>query len=183
MQTPNGLAIPVQIRQQQEALALRRAFVRRPEEHIFLLRPAFDDIEDPVQAALVAFTLHKRPDMAGVDLGGLGDEAHGLGCVFLDVGVGARVDEVDLEVGWLLDGVRGGRGRGGAGEVPAVDVVVAEILDVRERCWEGGEMRWVGWKGGALGEHQGWLGCDGALEYDTAAGLVWDCMLECMLFS
>lgn len=61
--------------------------------------------------------------MGGVELWCLCDEADALFAVFLDVGGGAGVDKVYLEVG--EGGV--GRGRGGAavGEVPVVDIVCA----------------------------------------------------------
>lgn len=141
VQTANGLAVPVQVGQQQEPL-VGGGRSRGAVPHGLLLGAALDDVEDPVEAALVALGLHVGADVGGVDGGGFGHEAHGLGRVFLDVGGRARVDEVDLQIGGLLLGCAGSRwrvagglggiaghglggGRCGAGKVPAVDVVVA----------------------------------------------------------
>lgn len=78
--------------------------MRRSKQHILLFCPAFDDVEDPVQAALVTFALHVRTYMVGVDAGRLGNKTHGLRGILPDVGFGARIDEVDLEIGGLLHG-------------------------------------------------------------------------------
>lgn len=133
MQTPHRLPIPVQIRQQQEPIFLPTL----PVNNVFLFGAPLDDVEDPVQRSFCALGGDPGADVGDVDGGGLGDDAEGLGGVFLDVFGGAGVDEVELVV-W---GVRGGRGGGGGvGEEPGVDVVCAEVFDVRERGGEGGEV-------------------------------------------
>lgn len=53
--------------------------------------------------------------MVGVDAGRLGNKTHGLRGILPDVGFGARIDEVDLEIGGLLHGSRGTGGSGGTG--------------------------------------------------------------------
>lgn len=92
--------------------------------------------------------------------------------VFADVLRCAGVDQVELQIVRLWDA--GAGGVGGAGEVPAVDVVVAEVLDRGERSCEGGEVGCIGRKGGAFGEEKGRLGMYVALQDDAAAGLVWE---------
>lgn len=68
-------------------------------DDVFLLGAAFDDVEDPVEAAGVAVALHVGADVGAVDLGGFGDGAHALGGVFGDVFCGGGVDQVNLEGG------------------------------------------------------------------------------------
>lgn len=74
--------------------------------------------------------------MIAVDPWRLDDQAEVLGGVLLDVLFRAWVDEIDLQVGRLLCGgiaIAVAR-RQCTGEVPAVDIVIPEVLDVRERC-------------------------------------------------
>ena len=98
MQPRQRLPIPVQIRQEQEALSRLSGPAVISNDDVFLLRAALDDVEDPVQASLFAPPLHVRSDVGAVDLGGLCHHAGVLGGIFLDVGVCAGVEEVDLEV-------------------------------------------------------------------------------------
>ena len=65
--------------------------------------------------------------MVSVDLWRLGYESHALLAVFVDVGFGARVDEVDLEI---REEVLAALARGCACSCnePIVDVVRAKIL-------------------------------------------------------
>lgn len=101
-----------------------------------MLRTAFDDVEDPVQRALFALSRHVRTHILSVNFWGLGHDAEALGFVFVDVFLRAGVDEIQLEVGW---GLVGGTGVA-VGEEPGVDIVCAEVLDVAEGSWEGGEV-------------------------------------------
>lgn len=133
MQTPHRLPIPIQIRQQQEPVLLPRL----PVNDVFLLGAPLDDVEDPVQRAFGALRGDPRSNVGGVDGGGLGNDAEGLGGVFFDVFGGARVDQVQFVV-WGLGG--GGGRRGGVGEEPGVDVVCAEVFDVGEGGGKGGEV-------------------------------------------
>lgn len=76
--------------------------------------------------------------MVGVDLGRLGDVADELAGVFGYVLGGAGVDEVDFEVGkvvgfFFVAGKAAGVGdRAGAGHVPVVDIVGAQVLERAE---------------------------------------------------
>lgn len=106
--------------------------VGRAEQDVFLLGLSIEDVEYPVQSSLIALGLHVRTDVVTIDVRGLGHIANGLCGVFLEMLVGTWVDEVDLQVG------RVSLASAAVGHVPAVDVIVAEILDVRERGSEGG---------------------------------------------
>lgn len=105
--------------------------MRRAEQNVFLLGASVEDVEDPVQSALVALGLHVWPDVVAIDMGSLCDMADSLCSVFLEMLLGAGVDEVDLQVGGLP------LANTAVGHVPAVDVIVAEVLDVRKRVGQG----------------------------------------------
>ena len=147
-----------------------------PQDHILLLRPALEYIEHPVQPPLLALGAHVRADVVAVDRRRLGDHADHLLRVLLDVGVRARPDEVQLEVGRLLAAGVGAGGR----QVPPVDVIVAEVGDVRDRGVEGLEDgRGLGCEGGAFGDQDALLAIDGAEDDDAAAALVCSRLKPC----
>lgn len=150
VQAAQRLAVPVQIGQQQVSLVLGSGGVRRAKQDVFLLGASVEDVEDPVQAALVALALHVRPHVVAVDVGRLGHVADRLRRVLFQMLLGAWVDEVDLQVGWLALACTA------VGHVPAVYIIVAEVLDVRQRAAENRQVGFFRGKGGALGEKQCW---------------------------
>jgi hypothetical protein len=62
------------------------------QNDVFLLRTAFDDVKDPVQAAFFALPKHIRADMLRVDLRRLGGNPDALSGVLLDMGGCTGVD-------------------------------------------------------------------------------------------
>lgn len=96
MQRAHSLPIPIQIRQHQESIL--RTMPGIPHNDILLLRPPFQDIEYPVEPALLALGLHVRSDMLLVYLWSLGYHAYLLIGVFFDVLRCARPDKVEFQV-------------------------------------------------------------------------------------
>ncbi|KAL2136738.1 hypothetical protein VTI74DRAFT_1779 [Chaetomium olivicolor] len=127
VQRVDRLAVPVEVRQEQEPLHWVFT-VRRPVDDVLGLLAALDDVEGPVQPPPLALRLHEGPHMFVVDLGRLGDVAHALFAVFLDVLLGARPDEVDLEVGEFVV-VATHCDLAAVGQVPVVDVVGTQVLN------------------------------------------------------
>lgn len=123
VQTRQRLAVPVQVWQQQVSLILGSRIVWRAKQNVLLLGASIEDIKHPVQTALIAFGLHVGTNMVGIDVGSLGHIAHRLLGIFLEVLVGAWVYEVDLQV------CRLSFSRAAVGHVPAINVIVAEVLD------------------------------------------------------
>lgn len=103
---------------------LRGCVARRAEQDILLLGASVEDVEYPVESSLIALGLHVGTDVVAVDVGGLGHMAKGLSGVFLEMLIGTWVDEVDFQVR------RVSLASTTVGHVPAVDVIVAEVLDV-----------------------------------------------------
>ncbi|GKT93329.1 gamma interferon inducible lysosomal thiol reductase [Colletotrichum tofieldiae] len=68
VQRVERLAVPVQVWQQQEALVAFLAELGAVDD-VLDFGAALDDVEDPVEAALVALALHVGPDVRGVELG------------------------------------------------------------------------------------------------------------------
>lgn len=132
MQSLQGLAVPVQIRQKQKALVARLA-QRRPIYDIFHLFPSLNNIKHPIQSPFVALGLHERSDVLAVDLGRFGDETHALFAVLLDMLLRTGVNEVDLQIGELVTV----GGMAVAAQVPKVDVVGAQILERPETACYG----------------------------------------------
>jgi hypothetical protein len=146
MQTPHRLPIPIQIRQQQEPLLPVFAI-----HDVFLLGPAFDDVEHPIQRALFPLPLHVRTNILCVDVWRLGDQSHALCFVLADVFLRARVDEIEFEV-WRGGAIFADETRVRIRQEPGVDVVCAEVLDVAEGRGEGGEGAGRCVEGSALGD-------------------------------
>lgn len=69
-----------------------------PQNHIFLLRPSFQNIKNPAQLSLLALRVHVRPHVRAVYLRRLGYHAQLLVRVLLDVSGGAGPDEVEFQV-------------------------------------------------------------------------------------
>jgi hypothetical protein len=124
VQATERLAVPVQIWQQKISLVFRGGVVWRAKQHMVLLSAAVENVKDPVQAALITLTLHEGTNVMAIYFWSLGDVTKGLSSVFLDMLVGARVDEIDLQV-WRLC-----LAGGAVGHEPAVNVIVAEIVNV-----------------------------------------------------
>ncbi len=176
MQALDSLPVPVQIRQEQEAI-LDVPPPRRAVDDVLHLGLAVDDVPHPLQPALVALLAHVRPHVLRVDGGRLRDDARALPAVLLEVLVRAGIDEVDLQVFMGLRG-RGGRGgpqprpRPAAGHVPEVDVVGAEVAEGAEGAGQGGEVGRRGGEGRAFEDHDAGLRADAAVEDDAAPGLI-----------
>jgi hypothetical protein len=67
---------------------------RVTHDDILLLRPAFKDIEYPIETTFVAFGLHVWADLVLVDLWCLGNHANLLIRIFFDMLLGAWPDQV-----------------------------------------------------------------------------------------
>lgn len=97
----HGLAVPVQVRKQQEARRGGRVRARVPVhagDDVFLLGAPVQDVEDPVQPARRALARNVRPHVLRVDPRCLAHHPHPLRRVFPDMLCRARVDEVEFEV-------------------------------------------------------------------------------------
>lgn len=166
----DGLLVPIQIRCEKETLVTSLT-KRGSVDHVLDFFSALDDIEHPVQPALVALRLHVRSDVVAIDLGRLGHEAHALLAVFLDVLLCARVDEVDLQVGELvlILGVFDGTA---AGHVPVVNVVGAQILECPQTAGYGAKVVVGAGEGRALEDEQRGLLVNGAAQRRPAPCLV-----------
>lgn len=160
MESLNRFLVPVQIGCEKEAFIA--SFAKgRPVYNILNFFPALNDVEHPIQPALVALRLHVWPDVVAIDLGRLCHEPHALLAVFLDVLLCARVNEVDLQVGKfvLISGVPDGAA---ASHVPVVNVVGAQILECSQAaCYRAKVVIRAG-KGRTLEDEQRGLLIDGA---------------------
>jgi hypothetical protein len=97
MQTVHCLTVPVKIRQDKEA------FLAMLSVHdILLFCPTFYDVEDPIQPTFLAIPPHVWTNVLSEDLWCLGHHTNTLRGVFLDVLFRAWINEVELQVGWLL---------------------------------------------------------------------------------
>lgn len=63
------------------------------------------------------------------------DDANALPAVFLEVLIGAGIDEVDLQVFMELSGRRPA-----AGHIPEIDVVGAEVFEGEQGAGQGGKV-------------------------------------------
>lgn len=97
MQRRQCLAVPVQVWEQQEAFVAGSA-KRRAVDDIFDFGGAFDDVVDPLETAAGAFAFHVGADVRCVYLRCFVDEADALTAVFFDMGFGAGIDEIELQV-------------------------------------------------------------------------------------
>lgn len=66
------------------------------QHDVLLLRTAFYDIEYPIQPAFVSLLLHIGTYMVFVDLCGFGNHAYVLRCVFFNMLLGTRIDQIEL---------------------------------------------------------------------------------------
>ena len=137
MEATNRRAIPVEVRQQEEVIFGLGFF--GSIQHVFLLLPAFENVEDPVQLPLLAILLHVGSDILCVYRGRLEHDAGLLERVLPDMAVLTRIDQVDLEVWrrWLIECAI----RFAVCHIPVVDIVGAEVVDM---CDQTGEGRQVG---------------------------------------
>lgn len=133
-------AVPVQVGQEEEALVTRLA-EGGPVDDILDLFLAFDDIEHPVQPALVALGLHVWSNSFPIDIGCLFYETDALFTIFLDVLFCAGVDQINLKIGEVIVNVIVIVGAGmvlycaATGHVPVVDVIGTKVL---QRAQAGG---------------------------------------------
>lgn len=143
------------------------------ENDVLLLRAALEDIKHPVQSALLALGAHVRPDIATVDNRRLGDHSDQLVRVFLNMLLGARPDDVQFQVGLVLRVIVGA---GGGCEVPAVDVIVAQVVYPRNRSMKGLEdMSGLRREGCTFGDEDALLSVNLAEDDHAAAVLVCQC--------
>ena len=146
VQAADRFTVPIEVREQQEAFFVLAIVGFRfvSDDDVFLLGLAVEDVEDPVQAALLPFRLNVGPHVLCVDLRCFRDDAESLRRVFLDVLLRARVDEVKLQVGCRVNVlgivfvVDTPRGLALAGQVPVVYVVGTEVPDMLEFGMETG---------------------------------------------
>jgi hypothetical protein len=159
MKATDRRAIPVEIRQQEEVIFGLGFF--RSIQHIFLLLPAFENVEDPVQFSFLAVLLHVGSDIVGVYRWRLEHYARLLERVLPDVAVLTRVDQVDLEVWWcwLVESAI----RFAVGHVPVVDIIGAEVVDMCDQTRERRQVRFIVAESCSLGEQEGWLATDCSL--------------------
>ena len=94
-----------------------------PEDDVFLLGAAFENVIYPVQTSTFFLCLHVGTDVVVVDLRCLGYHAEDLVRVFLDMLHCAGPDEVEFEVACITLVLAFGINTGGC-EVPSVNVVV-----------------------------------------------------------
>lgn len=171
MQSLDCLPVPVQVWEEEKALITSLAEAS-PVNDIFDLLAPLDNVEDPIESALVSFCLHVWPDPVPVDPGCFCHESDPLFAVFLDVLLRARIDQVDLQVGEVVmtlcvsDGAT-------AGHVPVVDVIGAQILECAKATGYRPKVIMGVGKRGALKDQQSWLPVDGAEERGSPACLVW----------
>lgn len=85
------LAVPVQVGKQQEP-GVGGQVPRAPQDDVFLLGEAVEDVEDPVETARGALVGDVGEHVGVVDCGCFGHEADALRGVLLDVLGGAGVD-------------------------------------------------------------------------------------------
>lgn len=183
MQALERLAVPVEIGQEEEAFVAGLAELS-PVDDVLHFGSALDDVEYPIESPLFPLELHKRPDVILVNLGRLRDEPHALLAVLFDMGLRARIDEVDFQVGKEVDAVvvpvvvaspfrlglvvRRPRPR----HAPRVNVVGAQVPQPRQRRRQAGEVDFGRGERRPLDDHDGGLVVDCAVEGDAAAGLV-----------
>lgn len=147
MQGSHRLPIPIQIRQHQEPIF--RAMPGIPQNHIFLLRPALKNVEHPVQPAFFALGAHVGSYVIAVDFRCLRHHTYGLRRVLLNVLLRTWPDEVDLQVVRVCARLRWCDSNSvattispatvpipGRREVPAVNIIVTEVLDASYCCVE-----------------------------------------------
>lgn len=96
MQARDSLPIPVQVRKHQESFIIRPFTAVVPQENVFLLRPAIDDIPNPIQATLLPLPLHRWPHMLRIDLRRFSYHTNSLTGIFLNMLLRAGIDEIEL---------------------------------------------------------------------------------------
>lgn len=131
--------------------------------------------------SLLALGTHERAHVLAVDLRCLGDHANLLVRVLLYVLCCAGPDQVQLEVllavGWLGAAI-GGR------EVPAVDIVVTEVLDARDGCVEClNNLQRLGGKCSTLGSQYTLLVVDCSQQSNTSAILIYGWLVSDFLIA
>lgn len=158
---PNGPAVPIKIGQHQEP------FFRIVPAHndILLLLVAIEDVVHPVEPAASALGLHIRTHILAVDFWCLAHHAHVLSGVLEYVLVGAWPDEVELEIGTVV--------QAGRGEVPAIDVIGADIGDAGEGGVEGANRLKIRGERGPLDDQDSGGSVDGSEDGYTTVVLVW----------
>ena len=92
------LPIPIKVREEEEPIPIFPFCAMFSNDHIFLLCPAFNNVEHPVKSSLLLFLLHKRPDMVDVDLRRLRNHANSLARIFIDVLLCTGPNEVDFQI-------------------------------------------------------------------------------------
>ncbi len=97
MEASHGLPVPIQVRCEEKAfLSTRGSGVSQYD--ILLFSTSFDDIEDPIQAPFVPHLLHIWPYGFSVYLGRLCYHSNSLWRILLDMFLGARIDQIELEI-------------------------------------------------------------------------------------
>lgn len=125
-----GLLVPIEIWCEEKSFnGIRRTGIS--QQDILLLGTTFDDVEDPIEASFVPHLLHVWSHILLVDLRRLCHHTNSLWRIFFDVLLGAGVDEIEFEVwGSSIFGAR-------MGKIPAVDVIAAQVSDIRNLAMDG----------------------------------------------
>lgn len=166
MQACDRLSVPIQIRQEQKSIIWVYALTRIVQQDILLFRAPFEDIENPVQAALISFLLHIRPHMAPIDFRRLGHHSNELWRIFLDVLFGAGVDEIHFQI-WNAGSCLTGRGK-----IPTVYVIIAKVLNISKGRVKGLQRFDIVGKCSSFGNEKSWRAVNGAKERDPTAALI-----------
>lgn len=144
----DGLFVPVQIRCQKETFVTSLA-KRCPVDHILNFFSPLNDIEHPIQPALVALGLHVRPDFVAIYFWCFGDETNALFAVFFDVLLCAWVDKINFQIGELML-IGSVFDCAATGHVPVVNVIGAQILECPQAARYGAKVVVGGRKGCSL---------------------------------
>lgn len=161
-----GLLVPIEIWCEEKSfIGIRRTGIS--QQDILLLGTAFDDVEDPIEASLVPHPLHIWSYILLVDLRRLCHHTNSLWRIFFDVLLGARVDQVEFEVGrsCICDARRG--------KIPAVYVIAAQILDIYDIVMDGFHFVEVAWERCPFGSEQSLEAINLAEKSHTATALVY----------
>lgn len=173
MQRPHRLAVPVKIRQHQKPKLWVAVLTRVPQDDIFLFSPAFEDVKHPVESALLSLRVHVWPDIIPVCLRCLCHHSQHLVRILLDVLLRAGPNKTELQVLAqvvclsILPAAR-------SCKVPAVDVVVAQVLHPRNGCMEGlQDLDGLGCKCCSFGDQDALFFVNRPQECDATAVLVY----------